>query len=58
MPKETWLSGRESKLQGGDVCGHDGGVHDRDSVEGEEGKGLMPSLWSPGELLIDGGAEQ
>lgn len=26
--------------------------------EGDEGNGLILSLWSPGELLIEGGAEQ
>lgn len=53
MPKEAWVSGRESREQGkgGEVCGQEGGVHDRGwtkgavAVEdGDEGNGLIPSL--------------
>lgn len=67
MPKEAWVSGRESREQGKvrEVCGQEGGVQDRGWTrgvvaveEGDEGNRLIPSLWSPGELLIEGGAEQ
>lgn len=44
------------------MCGQEeGGVHARGWIrveEGDEWNGLKPTLWSPGELLIEGGAEQ
>ncbi len=74
MPKDALVCGREFREQGkggevcgqeGGVCGQEGGVLDRGWTkgavaveEGYEGTGLIPSLWSPGELLIEAGAEQ